>query len=716
MKKLLTALLCIALLAQVVFSVGAEDGVEEGLDQEIQIQDGQEENIDELSIDINEMDEFEIEEIDKLSLMDVLDMDAELDTDALTEEEPAETSEKDERVNVEMLQSNNTYIINGKSIYPTMVADPGNGQCWAYANGIYSIIWGVRFDSTFSGSSGTGYNMLRNLSDGERTLTADHLKDFIRQAALGASIRIGGCTSSCSQFNNDGLTCGHSGHSLILVSKNDSGFTTFERLTGPGRREKTWTWDSFCSAYSGYPYIKYIKWPGAGEYSGTKIQLWGIEEKSEWSGIVKLWAKRGDNDNNHYAIFYIDDVPITGHISSDSNGFFSVEVDTRNYKNGNHQLSIYYANTAAGDWDVKIIVFKNIIQLLNIQNGTILKGIVTVNARRFNNDNNHYAIFYIDDAPITGHISSDSNGIFSTDIPTSNYDNGNHKLSIYYACSDYGGWDTKQVVFNNSISEPSPSPIATVKPTIQPTAVPTAIPTTAPTVAPTATPTVAPTAAPSAVPTAVLTAAPTAVPTTEPTAVPTVAPTAVPTTAPTTVPTVAPTITPTAAPTVEPVSEPVSLKLNNKKATLYAGLSLTLKATVKPSKAKTTLTWTSSNSKVAKVSKKGVVKALKKGTAIITVTTANGKKATCKITVPAAPTKVTLNKKKATLKVGKKLTLKATLTPTKAKTALTWTSSNKKVATVSKKGVVKAIKPGKAKITVKTANGKKATVTITVKK
>lgn len=116
MKKLLTALLCIALLAQVVFSVGAEDGVEEGLDQEIQIQDGQEENIDELSIDIDEMDEFEIEEIDKLSLMDVLDMDAELDTDALTEEEPAETSERDERVNVEMLQSNNTYIINGKSI------------------------------------------------------------------------------------------------------------------------------------------------------------------------------------------------------------------------------------------------------------------------------------------------------------------------------------------------------------------------------------------------------------------------------------------------------------------------------------------------------------------------------------------------------------------------------------------------------------------------
>lgn len=52
MKKLLTALLCIALLAQVVFSVGAEDGVEEGLDQEIQIQDGQEENILQIMITV----------------------------------------------------------------------------------------------------------------------------------------------------------------------------------------------------------------------------------------------------------------------------------------------------------------------------------------------------------------------------------------------------------------------------------------------------------------------------------------------------------------------------------------------------------------------------------------------------------------------------------------------------------------------------------------
>lgn len=83
--------------------------------------------------------------------------------------------------------ADNVYTINGKTVYATIVADPGEGQCWAYANSIYEIIWGTRFDSGFTGDSGTGYNMLRNLGDDDRALTAEHLKNFIGQAALGAS-------------------------------------------------------------------------------------------------------------------------------------------------------------------------------------------------------------------------------------------------------------------------------------------------------------------------------------------------------------------------------------------------------------------------------------------------------------------------------------------------------------------------------------------------
>lgn len=45
---------------------------------------------------------------------------------------------------------------------------------------------------------------------------------------------------------------------------------------------------------------------------------------------------------------------------------------------------------------------------------------------------------------------------------------------------------------------------------------------------------------------------------------------------------------------------------------------------------------------------------------------------------------------------------------------MTWLSNNKEVATVTKRGKVKALKKGKAKITVKTFNGKKATCMIKV--
>lgn len=73
------------------------------------------------------------------------------------------------------------------------------------------------------------------------------------------------------------------------------------------------------------------------------------------------------------------------------------------------------------------------------------------------------------------------------------------------------------------------------------------------------------------------------------------------------------------------------------------------------------------------------------------------------------------NGSKATMQVGEKLTLKAKFSPSSAYSTLTWKSSDEKVATVSSSGVVTAKKKGTAKITVKTANGKKDSIKITVK-
>lgn len=62
--------------------------------------------------------------------------------------------------------------------------------------------------------------------------------------------------------------------------------------------------------------------------------------------------------------------------------------------------------------------------------------------------------------------------------------------------------------------------------------------------------------------------------------------------------------------------------------------------------------------------------------------------------------KIKLNRRKLTLKKGKTFKLKVTLTPKDSQDTITYKTSNKKVAKVSKSGKIKAVKKGKASITV----------------
>lgn len=142
-----------------------------------------------------------------------------------------------------------------------------------------------------------------------------------------------------------------------------------------------------------------------------------------------------------------------------------------------------------------------------------------------------------------------------------------------------------------------------------------------------------------------------------------------------------------------------------------------------PKSAKTyKLKYKTSNKKIATISKNGIIRAKKKGTVTITAIAKNNKKA-------KATTKVTVGKvvktlkfkegKKKTVTAGKKFTLHPTYSPKKASTkAVTFKSSNKKVATVTSKGKVTAKKAGKVTITAtcKDAKGKKAKFTATVTK
>lgn len=161
-----------------------------------------------------------------------------------------------------------------------------------------------------------------------------------------------------------------------------------------------------------------------------------------------------------------------------------------------------------------------------------------------------------------------------------------------------------------------------------------------------------------------------------------------------------------------------------KTLTLKKGKSKVLKVKVAVSKksVSTAYTFKSSNEKVVTVKKSGKnikLTAKKKGTAKITITSkANKKKkVTINVTVGTPVTKVAISSKTANITVGSKKTLKATVSPKKpSNKKVVWTSSNKKVATVSSKGVVKAVKAGTAKITATAADGsgKKATCKVTV--
>ena len=169
---------------------------------------------------------------------------------------------------------------------------------------------------------------------------------------------------------------------------------------------------------------------------------------------------------------------------------------------------------------------------------------------------------------------------------------------------------------------------------------------------------------------------------------------------------------------------PATIALNVKgKIPLKVKQSFTVKVTM--GAGDRVVSWKTSNKKVVSV-KNGRIKGLKAGkSATITVKLASGKKASFKVKVqkPAVATKsikVTNaatgrnQGKKATLKRGQSLKLKAALTPVTSLQKVTWSSSNKKIVTVSKSGVIKAKKKGRATITVKSGN-KKYNIRITVK-
>lgn len=171
---------------------------------------------------------------------------------------------------------------------------------------------------------------------------------------------------------------------------------------------------------------------------------------------------------------------------------------------------------------------------------------------------------------------------------------------------------------------------------------------------------------------------------------------------------------------------PTSVKLSATNLTLGIGEKFTISENTNSGSYANAdnLKWSTSNPNVvipAKVvgSNKAVVRAKGVGTATIKIKTYNGKTATCRVTVKPAPKSVKLSRSSLNLIKGMRCTISETTNSGSYAQSFTWSSSNSKVATVTKcsgnKAIVKAVGKGTAYIKIKTYNGKTATCKVTVK-
>lgn len=143
------------------------------------------------------------------------------------------------------------------------------------------------------------------------------------------------------------------------------------------------------------------------------------------------------------------------------------------------------------------------------------------------------------------------------------------------------------------------------------------------------------------------------------------------------------------------------------KKTINIGEKYKLKTVINPKVVTEKLTYSSSNTKIVKVSANGTITGVGNGVATITVQSNDNKRtATCTITVKKVEVKsIKLSENQRTLSIGDSFKLKVTINPNNATNKdVTWKSSNTKVARVDKNGNITAVRSGEC--TVSAINGK----------
>ena len=162
------------------------------------------------------------------------------------------------------------------------------------------------------------------------------------------------------------------------------------------------------------------------------------------------------------------------------------------------------------------------------------------------------------------------------------------------------------------------------------------------------------------------------------------------------------------------VTSPVSLVTITPDVVLGNGENFRMGVRIVPDDATNkTLTWSSSNTGIVSVDN-GVLTANAEGTATITAKSVNGKTSTSQITVKKAPTSVKIESSFA-LGVGEKYKFGVMIPSDCAANSYKYATSDSSICSVNQMGLVTGVRPGTATITVKTYNGLRARLTVTVK-
>lgn len=162
-----------------------------------------------------------------------------------------------------------------------------------------------------------------------------------------------------------------------------------------------------------------------------------------------------------------------------------------------------------------------------------------------------------------------------------------------------------------------------------------------------------------------------------------------------------------------------SIRLNTNYTVCYVGRSKQLHAIIKPKSASVKkVKWQSSDKNIVQVNGSGKIWGIAEGDAYVTATTTDGsnKRARCfvKVVEPTPVTSIVIAQQDVTMKRGDSLKLSYSVLPSDNSDEIEFSSDNKRVATVNRKGVVKAVGTGNATITILATSGVSSTVNVNV--